>query len=65
MMVKGDDALPIQCNVADLAVDKGVARPRVFVLDTRDSTVWIDGSVSLATRRSTCAPSSRRRTSAR
>ena len=49
MIVKGDDALPIQCNVADLVVAKGVASPRVFVIDTRDSTVWVDGSVSLKT----------------
>ncbi len=47
MIVKGDDALKIQCNVADLAVANGVAKPRIFVIDTRDSTVWIDGSVSL------------------
>ena len=46
-MVKGDDALPIQCNVADLDVVKGVARPKVFVLNTKDSTIWIDGTVSL------------------
>ena len=47
VMVKGDDALPIQCNVADLDVVKGVARPKVFVVNTRDSTIWIDGTVSL------------------
>jgi uncharacterized protein involved in outer membrane biogenesis len=47
MMVKGDDALPILCNVADLDVEKGVARPKVFVLSTRDSTIWLDGTVSL------------------
>jgi len=46
MLVKGDDALPIQCNVADLDVVKGVARPKVFVVNTRDSTIWIDGTVS-------------------
>ena len=47
MLVKGDDALPIQCNVADIDIVKGVARPKVFVINTQDSTVWIDGSVSL------------------
>lgn len=47
MLLKGDDALPIECNVADLDVVKGVARPKVFVLDTKVSTVWIDGTVSL------------------
>ena len=48
MIVKGDESLKILCNVVDLKVEKGVARPRVFVIDTRDSTVWVDGSVSLA-----------------
>jgi uncharacterized protein involved in outer membrane biogenesis len=48
MIVKGDESLPILCNAVDLKVEKGVARPRVFVIDTRDSTVWVDGSVSLA-----------------
>ena len=48
VMIKGDDALPIDCAVADLAAEKGVLRPRVLVLDTRDSTVWSDGSLSLA-----------------
>jgi len=48
VMVKGDDALAINCNIVDLVVQKGVARPRAFVFDTRDSTVWIDGTVSFA-----------------
>ena len=48
VLVKGDDALPIECNVADLGVAKGVVRPKVFVLTTKDSAIWIDGSVSLA-----------------
>jgi AsmA family protein len=47
MLVKGDEALPILCNVADLDVAQGIARPKVFVLNTRDSTIWIDGTVSL------------------
>jgi uncharacterized protein involved in outer membrane biogenesis len=47
MLVKGDDALPIMCNVADLDIEQGVATPKVFVVNTRDSTIWIDGSVSL------------------
>jgi uncharacterized protein involved in outer membrane biogenesis len=45
--VKGDDALPIHCNVADLDVAKGIARPKVFVINTTDSTIWIDGTASL------------------
>jgi len=47
MVIKGDEALPILCNVADLDVAKGVARPKVIVVNTRDSTIWIDGTVSL------------------
>ncbi|MDQ6685180.1 MAG: AsmA family protein, partial [Pseudomonadota bacterium] len=47
MLVKGDDALPIQCNVADLDVEKGVIKPKVFVINTRDSTIWVDGTISL------------------
>jgi uncharacterized protein involved in outer membrane biogenesis len=34
--------------VADLAAEKGVLRPRVLVIDTPDSTVWSEGSLSLA-----------------
>ena len=49
VLFKGDDALPVQCAVADLAVDSGVFRPRVMVVDTSDSAVWVDGSLSLAT----------------
>jgi len=46
ILVKGDDALPVQCNIADLDIVDGVARPRVFVVNTRDSTIWVDGTVS-------------------
>jgi uncharacterized protein involved in outer membrane biogenesis len=44
---KGDDSLAINCNVVDLTVDKGVAKPRVVVFDTRDSTIWVTGAISL------------------
>ena len=49
VLMKGDDALPIQCTVADLVAEQGVLRPRVLVLDTTDSTLRVDGSLSLAT----------------
>ena len=49
VFIKGDDSLPIQCNVVDLVAEKGQLRPRVLVLDTPDSTLWIDGSLSLVT----------------
>ena len=47
VFIKGDDALPILCNVVDLDVVNGVATPKVFVIDSKDSTIWIDGTVSL------------------
>ena len=49
MLIKGDDSLKIQCTVADFVAEQGLLRPRALVLDTVDSTLWVDGSVSLAT----------------
>lgn len=46
--VKGDNALVLDCALADLVVNTGVVRPRLLVLDTSDSTVWMDGTLSLA-----------------
>jgi hypothetical protein len=37
------------CNVVDLDVAGGVAKPKVFVVNTTDSTVFVDGSLSLKT----------------
>lgn len=47
--IKGDDALQVHCAVASLVAEKGVFRPQVMVLDTDDSTVLVDGMLSLAT----------------
>ncbi len=49
LVIQGDDALPILCNVADFSVMDGVVRPKIFVINTRDSTIWLDGSASLRT----------------
>jgi uncharacterized protein involved in outer membrane biogenesis len=48
LMIKGDDMLPVHCAVADLVAQEGVLRPRVMVLDTAVSAVWVEGSLSLA-----------------
>ncbi len=48
VLVKTDDALPLGCAVADLGIAAGSVSPRVMVIDTTDSAVWIDGSLSLA-----------------
>lgn len=49
--LSGDGSLPVQCGAADLTIKDGLVTPRVMLIDSRDSTVWIDGSVSLATER--------------
>ena len=48
LLLQGDQSLPVTCAAAELSVEDGVLRPRVFVLDTPDSTAWIDGTLSLA-----------------
>lgn len=48
LMIKGDDMLPVHCAVADLVAQDGVLRPRVMVLDTTVSAIWVEGSLSLA-----------------
>lgn len=47
VLLKGDDLLPVSCALADMQVTQGVLRPRALVVDTGDSTLWADGSVSL------------------
>lgn len=49
LLIRGDEPLKVQCAVADLTAQAGVLTPRVFVIDTEDSAVWVDGSISLAT----------------
>ena len=48
LMITGDRVLPVTCAVADLVVEGGVWRTRTLVLDTPDSTVWVDGQIALA-----------------
>jgi len=47
VVLKGDRDLPVQCALVDLNAEKGVFRPRAMVVETTDSNVWVDGSVSL------------------
>ncbi len=46
MVVIGDQALKVNCAVADLEVAAGIVKPKVLVLDTNDSTMWVEGSLS-------------------
>ena len=45
--LQGDEALPVTCGAADVQISKGVARPKVLVVDTPDSMLWAEGSASL------------------
>lgn len=47
VFIKGDEPLPVTCALADLQAEKGVLKTRTFVVDTPDSTVWAEGSVSM------------------
>jgi len=47
VFVKGDNALPVQCALADLEAKQGLLRPRAMVVDTGDSNLWVTGSLSL------------------
>lgn len=51
LLIKGDDALPVSCGAADLVVKAGIVTPQVLLLDTRDSTLWAEGTLSLADER--------------
>lgn len=48
VLIRGDQALPVTCGAADLVVKDGRVTPQVLLVDTRDSTLWAEGSLSLA-----------------
>lgn len=50
-LIRGDQALAVNCGVADLQVKDGRVTPKPMVVDTRDSLVRVDGDISLATER--------------
>lgn len=45
--VFGDSQVQMNCMVASLELKQGIARPRVFVLDTRDATINVSGAINL------------------
>lgn len=49
VFIKGDDKLPMQCALAQFDIVNGKVMPEVFVIDTKDTTMLIDGDLSLAT----------------
>lgn len=47
VLIRRDRPLPLRCARLDLVIDDGVVKPRVAVLDNRDSTIRIDGQIDL------------------
>jgi uncharacterized protein involved in outer membrane biogenesis len=43
----GDRTIPLRCFAADFNVASGMMTPRLFVLDTSDTTVTAEGNISL------------------
>jgi uncharacterized protein involved in outer membrane biogenesis len=51
VMLRGDRPLTVNCGAADLRIADGTATPRVMLVDTNDSVLALDGSLSLANER--------------
>lgn len=49
VVITGDRTLPMRCAIARLALRDGRARPEVALIDTPDTTLLVDGEVSLPT----------------
>ena len=47
VVVRGDKDIPVQCALVDLQAENGVFKPRAAVVETPDSNIWVDGTVSL------------------
>jgi AsmA family protein len=46
--IKGDDALPMQCAAAQFTARDGLLHADVAILDSKDTTVIVNGNLSLA-----------------
>jgi uncharacterized protein involved in outer membrane biogenesis len=51
VLVQGDRPLQVGCAVGQWVADDGTVKPRVMVLDTPDTTIWVDGAIELADER--------------
>jgi AsmA family protein len=48
VLIKGDERLPLRCAMAQWNLRDGTARPEAALIDTRDTTLLINGELSLA-----------------
>lgn len=44
----GDRQVRLDCMAADFNVVNGLMRPRIFIVDTEDATILVDGNIDLA-----------------
>jgi uncharacterized protein involved in outer membrane biogenesis len=51
VMLRGDRPLAVNCAAADLRIADGRATPALMLADTSDSTLQVEGALSLATER--------------
>ncbi|HZF78461.1 MAG TPA: AsmA family protein, partial [Rubrivivax sp.] len=47
VLMRGDQPLPLNCARLDLVVNDGIVKPRVALLDNKDTTVRFEGQVNL------------------
>lgn len=47
----GDEQVDIRCMASDFAVNKGMMRPNIFVVDTEKTVIFMEGQVDLAKER--------------
>ncbi|HIV69650.1 MAG TPA: AsmA family protein [Candidatus Aquabacterium excrementipullorum] len=47
VLIRGDDSLAVPCARADIKAFNGTLTPELFVINTKDSSVWVQGSLSL------------------
>lgn len=47
VLIKGDESLAVPCARADITAFDGTLKPELFVVNTKDSSVWVQGSLSL------------------
>ncbi len=48
VLIKGDERLPLRCAVTQWVLRDGTAKPETALIDTRDTTLLINGELSLA-----------------
>jgi AsmA family protein len=48
VLITGDQRLPLRCAVTQWTLRDGIARPETALIDTRDTTLLINGELSLA-----------------